>query len=275
MNDRYDNLRTFSIAQGAGTIRLVVGAVVVLLVLINSFETIGAGERGVVFSKFGGVEPVVLGEGLRFKIPFVQDIIPMDVKIQKSETRADASSRDLQMVSSTIALNYHVNPDAANKIYQDVGLGYKERIIDPAVQESVKAAMANFTAEELITRRPEVSSQIKSALAAILSGFNIVVDEFSITELTFSDIFIQSIEAKQVAEQSAQKATNDLTRIKVEAEQTIASAKAEAESQRLQSQTITPNILQLRAIEKWDGHLPQVTSGATPFIDLKRMSAGG
>ena len=275
MNDRYDNLRTFSIAQGAGTIRLVVGAVVVLLVLINSFETIGAGERGVVFSKFGGVEPVVLGEGLRFKIPFVQDIIPMDVKIQKSETRADASSRDLQMVSSTIALNYHVNPDAANKIYQDVGLGYKERIIDPAVQESVKAATANFTAEELITRRPEVSSQIKSALAAILSGFNIVVDEFSITELTFSDIFIQSIEAKQVAEQSAQKATNDLTRIKVEAEQTIASAKAEAESQRLQSQTITPNILQLRAIEKWDGHLPQVTSGATPFIDLKRMSAGG
>jgi regulator of protease activity HflC (stomatin/prohibitin superfamily) len=275
MNDRYDNLRTFSIAQGAGTIRLVVGAVVVLLVLINSFETIGAGERGVVFSKFGGVEPVVLGEGLRFKIPFVQDIIPMDVKIQKSETRADASSRDLQMVSSTIALNYHVSPDAANKIYQDVGLGYKERIIDPAVQESVKAAMANFTAEELITRRPEVSSQIKSALAAILSGFNIVVDEFSITELTFSDIFIQSIEAKQVAEQSAQKATNDLTRIKVEAEQTIASAKAEAESQRLQSQTITPNILQLRAIEKWDGHLPQVTSGATPFIDLKRMSAGG
>ena len=275
MNDRYDNLRTFSIAQGAGTIRLVVGAVVVLLVLINSFETIGAGERGVVFSKFGGVEPVVLGEGLRFKIPFVQDIIPMDVKIQKSETRADASSRDLQMVSSTIALNYHVSPDAANKIYQDVGLGYKERIIDPAVQVSVKAAMANFTAEELITRRPEVSSQIKSALAAILSGFNIVVDEFSITELTFSDIFIQSIEAKQVAEQSAQKATNDLTRIKVEAEQTIASAKAEAESQRLQSQTITPNILQLRAIEKWDGHLPQVTSGATPFIDLKRMSAGG
>ena len=275
MNDKYDNIRTFSMAQGAGTIRLVVAAVAVLIVLINSFETIGAGERGVVFNKFGGVEPVVLGEGLRFKIPFIQDIIPMDVKIQKSETRADASSRDLQMVSSTIALNYHVSPDAANKIYQDVGLGYKQRIIDPAVQESVKAATANFTAEELITRRPEVSSQIKSDLATKLIGRNIIVDEFSITELTFSDIFIQSIEAKQVAEQSAQKATNDLTRIKVEAEQTIASAKAEAESQRLQSQTITPNILQLRAIEKWNGNLPQVTSGATPFIDLKRMGAGG
>jgi regulator of protease activity HflC (stomatin/prohibitin superfamily) len=254
---------------------LVVGAVLLLILLVNSFETIGAGERGVVFNKFGGVEQQVLGEGLRFKIPFVQDIIPMDVKIQKSETRADASSRDLQMVSSSIALNYHVNPAAANAIYQDVGLAYRQRIIDPAVQESVKAATANFTAEELITRRPEVSAQIKDILTARLGGRNIVVDEFSITELTFSDIFIQSIEAKQVAEQSAQKAENDLTRIKVEAEQTIAAAKAEAESQRLQSLTITPNILQLRAIEKWNGTLPQVTSGATPFVDLRRMSGGG
>lgn len=275
MNKPYDDLRTFSLSQGAGTIRLVVGAVLVLIVLVNSFETIGAGERGVVFNKFGGVEEQVLGEGLRFKIPFVQEIIPMDVKIQKSETRADASSRDLQMVSSSIALNYHVNPAAANAIYQDVGLAYKQRLIDPAVQESVKAATANFTAEELITRRPEVSAQIKEILTARLGGRDIIVDEFSITELTFSDIFIQSIEAKQVAEQSAQKAENDLTRIKVEAEQTIAAAKAEAESQRLQSLTITTNILQLRAIEKWNGILPQVTSGATPFVDLRRMSGGG
>ena len=275
MDNRYNDLRTFSLAQGAGTIRLVVGAVLLLILLVNSFETIGAGERGVVFNKFGGVEQQVLGEGLRFKIPFVEDIIPMDVKIQKSETRALASSRDLQMVSSSIALNYHVNPSAANSIYQDVGLAYRERIIDPAVQESVKAATANFTAEELITRRPEVSAQIKEILTDRLGGRNIIVDEFSITELTFSEIFIQSIEAKQVAEQSAQKAENDLTRIKVEAEQTIAAAKAEAESQRLQSMTITTNILQLRAIEKWDGHLPQVTSGATPFIDLKSMGSGG
>ena len=275
MNDRYNDLRTFSLAQGAGTIRLVVGAVLLLILLVNSFETIGAGERGVVFNKFGGVEEQVLGEGLRFKIPFVQDIIPMDVKIQKSDTRALASSKDLQMVTSSIVLNYHVIPATANVIYQEVGLAYRERIIDPAVQESVKAATANFTAEELITRRPEVSAQIKEILTARLGPHNIAVDEFSITELNFTDIFTQSIEAKQVAEQAAQKAENDLTRIKVEAEQTIAAAKAEAESQRLQSLTITTNILQLRAIEKWNGILPQVTSGATPFIDLKRMGAGG
>jgi len=274
MNNRYDDLRSFSLAQGAGTIRLVVGALVVLIVLVKSFGTVGAGEQGVVL-RFSAVQERVLDEGMYFIIPFVEDVILMDVRIQKFETRAAASSKDLQMVSSAIALNYHVDPTAVNQVYRSFRLAYRQTIIDPAVQESVKAATAQFTAEELITRRPEVSAQIREILTSRLREYNIVVDQFSITELNFSDLFIQSIEAKQVAEQAAQKAINDLTRIKVEAEQTIAAAKAEAESQRLQSITITANILQLRAIEKWDGVLPQVTSGATPFVDLRRMGAGG
>ena len=248
--------------------------VVVLVVLINAFETIGAGERGVVFNKFGGVEDAVLGEGLRFKIPFVQDIIPIDVKIQKSETAVAASSKDLQMVSSTIAVNYHVDPAAANKIYQDVGLSYKERIIDPAVQESMKAATAQFTAEELITRRGEVSVQIKDMLSDRLLAHSILVDEFNIVDFSFSAVFNEAIEMKQTAEQAALKAQRDLERVKIEAEQQITSARAEAEGQRLQRETISDEILQLRAIEKWDGHLPQVTSGGTPFIDLKAMRGG-
>ena len=274
MNDRYNDLRTFSLSQGAGTIKMVAAAVVVLIVLVNSFGTVGAGERGVVL-RFGAVQDRVLDEGMYFIIPFVEDVILMDVRIQKFETRAAASSKDLQMVSSGIALNYHVDATAVNQVYGTFRLAYRQTIIDPAVQESVKAATAQFTAEELITRRPEVSAQIREILAGRLREYNMIVDQFSITELNFSDLFIQSIEAKQVAEQSAQKAENDLTRIKVEAEQTIAAAKAEAESQRLQSQTITSNILQLRAIEKWNGILPQVTSGATPFIDLKKIGAGG
>ena len=274
MNKPYDDLRTFSLSQGAGTIRLVVGAVAVLILLVKSFGTVGAGEQGVVL-RFGAVQERVLDEGMYFIIPFVEDVILMDVRIQKFETRAAASSKDLQMVSSGIALNYHVDPTAVNQVYGTFRLAYRQTIIDPAVQESVKAATAQFTAEELITRRPEVSAQIREILTDRLREYNMIVDQFSITELNFSDLFIQSIEAKQVAEQSAQKAENDLTRIKVEAEQTIAAAKAEAESQRLQSLTITPNILQLRAIEKWNGTLPQVTSGATPFVDLRRMRGGG
>ena len=253
---------------------MVVAAVVVLIVLVKSFGTVGAGERGVVL-RFGAVQERVLDEGMYFIIPFVEDVILMDVRIQKLETRAAASSKDLQMVSSAIALNYHVDATAVNEVYGTFRLAYRQTIIDPAVQESVQAATAQFTAEELITRRPEVSAQIREILTGRLREYNVVVDQFSITEFSFSDLFIQSIEAKQVAEQAAQKAENDLMRIKVEAEQTITAARAEAESQRLQSITITSNILHLRAIEKWNGILPQVTSGATPFIDLKRMGAGG
>ena len=270
----YDDFRAFS-ARAPKSILLGVVVIVILVVALNGFESVGAGERGVVFSEFGGVLEGVLDEGLRFKIPFVEDIIKMDVTIQKSQTQATASSKDLQMVSSTIALNHHVDPTAANIVYQQTRGAYKSRIIDPAVQESVKAVTAQFTAEELITRRAEVSIEIKNALSERLRVHNIVVDEVSIVDFSFSRVFNDAIEAKQTAEQAALKAERDLDRIKIEAEQKITSARAEAEGQRLQRETITPALLQLRAIEKWDGHLPQVTSGGTPFIDLKGMRQGG
>ncbi len=258
---------------GPGVVWKAAGAVVILIVLFNGFTVVGAGQRGVIFNKIGGVQQGVRGEGLQFKIPFVQDIIVMDVQIQKSETDASASSKDLQIVHSRIALNYHITPDKAWVIYQDVGVEFKQRLIDPAVQEAVKAATAQFTAEELITRRAEVSTQIKGILSERLVARNILVDEFNIVDFTFSAVFNEAIESKQTAEQSALKAERDLERIKIEAEQTITAAKAEAESQRLQRETITPSLLQLRAIEKWNGILPQVSGGAVPFIDLK--SIGG
>jgi prohibitin 2 len=266
MANQYD---TFSL-PGGNTLKFLAAALVLFLLLVKSFETVGAGERGIVFSKFGGIQDTVLDEGLNFKIPFIEDIVIMDVKIQKSETRADAASKDLQMVSSTIALNYHISPSEAHRIYQDVGLSYKQRIIDPAVQESVKAATAQFTAEELITRRSEVSDLIKQMMSERLVNHNILVDEFNIVAFAFSNVFNEAIEAKQTAEQQALKAVRDLDRIKIEAEQKVTTAKAEAESQRLQRATISTTILQLRAIEKWNGVLPQVTGGATPFIDIRQ-----
>ncbi len=256
---------------GGGLSSLVL--IIFLLVLVfNCFQVVGAGERGVVFSKFGGVQQGVRGEGLQFKIPFIQQIIPVDVRIQKAETDSSASSKDLQTVDSRIALNYHIAPELAAQIYQDVGVLYKERLIDPSVQEAVKAVTAQFTAEELITRRAEVSIMIKEMLSERLVSRNIIVDEFNIVDFNFSPVFNDAIEAKQKAEQDALKAQRDLERIKIEAEQKVTEAQAEAESQRLQRETITDTLLQLRAIEKWDGVLPQVTSGAVPFIDLNTLS---
>ena len=247
-------------------------ALVVLGAATQSFVTVGAGERGVVFNLLaGGVQDKILNEGLKFKIPFVEDIIRVDVKVQKTETDATAASADLQIVRSRIALNYHIDPGQVNTVYQDIGVEFKSRLIDPQVQESVKAISAQYTAEELITKRAEVRDDIKEMLSVRLREFNIVLDDFNIIDFAFSTEFNRAIEAKQTAEQDALKASRDLDRVKIEAQQKIARAKAEAESQRLQQKTITPILLQLRAIEKWNGILPQVTGGAMPFIDAKSV----
>ena len=196
--------------------------IVVLLVLYNSYAVIGAGERGVVFSKVGGIQDRILDEGIRFKTPFIEDVIPVDVKIKKAETAATASTKDLQTVSSTIALNYHVDPGRVNTVYQEIGIFYKERVIDPAVQEAVKAVSAQYTAEELITRRADVKDEIKASLTQRLLNFNMIVDEFNIVDFAFSNNFNTAIEAKQMAEQQALKAQRDLERIRIEAEQKMA-----------------------------------------------------
>lgn len=264
--------------KGPMRLALIVGAILVFFLFLRPWVQIGAGERGVVLN-FGAVQKDVLGEGLHFRIPIVQKIVRMDVKVQKSLTKSAASSADLQEVSSEVALNYHIVQDKANIVYQSIGIHFKERIIDPAVQEVVKAVTARYSAEELITKRPAVSEAMRASLTERLMAHNIAVDAFSIVDFSFSKIFTEAIEAKQTAEQLAHKAKRDLERIKIEAEQKITAAKAEAESLRLQRANISPDLIELRkieanlkAIDKWNGILPQVTGGgAVPFIGVGEM----
>ncbi len=254
---------------------IIVGAILFILLFFRPWVQVGAGQRGIVLN-FGAVQKQVMEEGLHLRIPVMQEIILMDVKIQKAETDAAAASADLQDVSSRIALNYHIVPDKANIVYQKIGIQFKERIIDPAIQEVVKAVTAKYTAEELITKRPAVSEAMRLALAERLIANNIAVDAFSITIFSFSKIFTEAIESKQTAEQLALKAKRDLDRIKIEAQQKITAAQAEAESLRLQRANISADLIELRrieanmkAIDKWNGILPQVTGGgAIPMIGL-------
>ena len=261
--------------KGPMRLALIIGAILVFFLFLSPWVQIGAGERGVVLN-FGAVQYKVLDEGLHFRVPLMQEIIRVDVKVQKAETDAAAASADLQDVSSKVAINYHIIPDKANIVYQSIGIQFKERIIDPAVLEVVKAVTAKYTAEELITKRPAVSDAMKLSLTERLLAHNIAVDAFSIVGFSFSKIFMEAIESKQTAEQLALKAKRDLDRIKIEAEQTITAARAEAESLRLQRANISPDLIELRkieanlrAIEKWNGILPQVTgAGAVPFIGV-------
>jgi regulator of protease activity HflC (stomatin/prohibitin superfamily) len=254
---------------------LIIVVLCVVVLLFKPWVQIEAGERGVVMN-FGAVQNVVLNEGIHMRIPLMQKVVAVDVKVQKTQTDASSASSDLQDVTLSVALNYHVLPDKANVVFQTIGVEFKERIIDPAIQEVTKAVSARYSAEELITKRPEVSVAMKEALSEKLMASNIAVDAVSIVSFSFSKVFMDAIEAKQTAEQHALKAKRDLERIKIEADQTIAAAQAQAEALRLQKMNISPDLIELRkieanlkAIEKWNGVLPSVTgNGAVPFIGV-------
>jgi len=257
---------------------LIAGMLLLIVFLLKPWVVIGAGERGVVLN-FGAVQNKVLNEGIHLRIPIMQQISIMDVKVQKAATDAAAASADLQDVTSSVVLNYHIVPDKANVVYQTIGVEFKERIIDPAIQEVMKAISALYSAEELITKRPAVSEAIRETLSERLMVYNIAVDAFSIVSFSFSPVFTEAIEAKQTAEQHALKARRDLDRVKIEAEQAVVAATAQAEALRLQRMNISPDLIELRkieanlkAIEKWNGILPQVTGGAVPFIGLNDLN---
>lgn len=263
--------------RGQATFGLVafVGIVVLVAVfLAGSIRIVPAGHRGVKI-RLGAVVPVSLGEGIHFKLPLIETIHRMDVRVRKVEADAAAASNDLQTVTSKIAVNYHVDPTRAHELFQRVGPNYDQTVVLPAVQEAFKAVTARYNAETLITRRPEVSEAARQLLQEKLQPYGLIVDGYNIIDFDFSEEFNKAIEAKQTAEQMALKAKRDLERVRIEAEQRVAQAKAEAEALRIQREALTPELLRLReieamrmAIEKWDGHLPSVTGSAVPFIQL-------
>lgn len=245
-----------------------------LILFFSVFYTVGAGERGVILT-FGKVGENVIQEGLHVKVPFVQTVAILDVKTQKESANASAASKDLQTVTTELALNYHLVPNSVNKLWQNVGKEYKVRIIDPAIQEAIKAVTAKYTAEELITKRPQVKDDAKIILAERLVNEYIAVDELSIVNFDFSPSFNQAIEQKVTAEQNALAAKNKLEQTKYEAEQRIAQARGEAEAIKIQAQAITQqggkDYVSLKWIEKWSGNLPQTVLGdAVPLVNIGR-----
>ncbi|WP_223879930.1 MULTISPECIES: prohibitin family protein [Paenibacillus] len=261
--------------------RLIGAGAAVLLVLViggNAFTTVQYGHVGL-YKTFGKLNDSVLTPGIHFKIPFIQQVIQVNTQVAKTETDTSASSKDLQPVSTHVAVNYSVDKETAFTLMNNIGGNFDTVIINPAIQEIVKEVTARYPAEDLITRRDLVAGEISDHLTKRLAKYDLIVNEINIVNFKFSDAFNQSIEAKQVAQQQALKAENDLKRVQIEAKQKIAQAQAEAESLKLKKQEVTPELVQLKqlevqeqAVEKWDGKLPSVTGGATPFIDVNSLS---
>lgn len=244
-----------------------------IIIIACSLGIVKAGYRGVK-TRFGAVVSTV-NEGLYIKLPFIEKVKKMDVRVQKDEVEASAASKDLQTVSSKLAINYSLSPDYASTIYKSVGVEYKSRLIDPAVQESVKAVTAKYTAEELITKREIVRDEIKTVLSEKMKNYGLIIDNVNIINFDFSQSFNAAIEAKVTAEQSALAAKNKLEQIKFEAEQRVTTAKGEAEAIKIQAQAIQnqggAEYVNLKWVEKWNGVLPSTVMGDTvPMININK-----
>jgi regulator of protease activity HflC (stomatin/prohibitin superfamily) len=279
----------------------VIGLIVVAFLIINSVKIVDAGNRGVLLN-FGAVDVSrSLNEGIHFVVPVRDNVVQMEVRTQRITEDAASASGDLQDVRTQVALNYHLDPDNSQNVYKNLGLDYANRVIVPAIQESVKQVTARFNAEELITQRESVKTEIEQQIRARLAAYNIVVDAISITEFQFSADFVRAVEAKVAAQQRALQAQNELQRIEIEAQQAEARAVGEqqaniarAEGVRQanvlqaqgEAQAITtideqlsqsPSYLEWLKSQKWDGQLPLVVGGSgtgtdgqsvTPFIEI-------
>lgn len=249
----------------------------ILLVAIGIASTFGqvpSGYRGVVL-RFGAPTGEVKSEGLFTIVPFISSVVLMNVQVQSYATDAQAASHDLQDVKTQVTLNYSLDPGQVVAIYRNLRQDYVERIISPAIQEAIKAATARFTAEQLITERPAARDLLDQILAQRLSHFGVKIEALSITNFSFSEQFNQAIEAKVTAEQDALRAQQVLTRVKFEAQQKVVAARAEAQALALQRQNVSAELLQLSAIEKWDGKLPQVVGAGVTMPVLGSFGAPG
>jgi prohibitin 2 len=265
-------------------LKILVAIITFVVIIVFMFESVVVGQpghRGVVLY-VGAVENRVLGEGIQFIVPFAEQVIQMEVRTLKVQADATAASNDLQEVQTTIALNYHISPSQANIIYQQLGADYTDRIIAPTIQESVKASVAKFNAEELITKRATAKALIAQTIGNTLSARNIVVETVFITDFAFSQAFANQIESKVVAFQKFLTEQNNLKAVQVVANQTVVQAqaaaranvaKANGESQAIKIITVqlkqSPAYLQWLSVNRWNGQMPYALgSGASPLFQL-------
>ena len=245
----------------------------VFYTLWASFVVVPAGHIGVQVT-LGTVSQQTLTEGVHFINP-MSSIKDVDVRLVSTKMdNASAGTKDLQQVHTDIVLNYRLEGAKVGHIYKEFGLDLQDRVIKPILSESFKAVTAHYTSEELITKRDQVSAQIKEELIDKLTKYSVTVGDISLVNFGFSAEYQKAIESKVIATQSKLQAEQDLQRIEVEAKQAVARAEGKAKAIQIETAAINSqggaSYVQLKAIEKWDGKLPTTQAGgATPFINLK------
>ncbi len=289
--------RVIDIGKGGkkNKVPLIVGIVVIAafaaVAILSSIKIVPAGCTGVVMT-FGEVSDTSLTEGLHFVVPFAQKVEVISNKIQIYEATADAVSKDLQAVSTKIAVNYRIRSEASARIFRDIGVDYKDVILMPTVQEGMKSVCAKYNAEQLISQRASVAEEIKTELEAKVNEYGIEIEKFNIVNFDFSKEFNEAIEAKQVAEQNLIKTRTEQNQAIVvaeaEAKKKVIAAEADAKAIKARadaqaaanktiSESLNPSLIQYQTIERWNGVLPKVAGSANPLIamDIDGETANG
>ena len=264
-------MKNIDIKKGKVFVTIIIVLLLVVGGLFSSWIFIEPGHTGVVVT-MGKVEENVLQEGFHFKVPFIQEVVKIDNRIVKLEVQTEAFSKDLQTVTTNLAINYRVDTKKSYSIYKNVGSNYESVLVIPAVNEVLKAISSSYTAVESVTNRTLISDGLVEGLNAKLNDMGLYVTDVNIIDFDFSDAFIQAIEEKQVAQQKLLTAETEkqtaIAKAEAEAETIKIKAQAEAEANKLLSDSITTNVIEYNKIEKWNGELPQVTGGSGTLINL-------
>ncbi len=250
----------------------VIIALALFILITSALFEVPAGNIGVV-TRFGAVNRVAYS-GINVKIPFVEKAVLLSTRTQKDEVQATAMSENLQVVTSLIAVNYHLDGSHAKEVYQNVGANYTEIVVAPAIQNTFKAVTAKFSAEELITKRDEVRLEAEEELTKQLEPYFVVVENFNIVNFDFSAEYQNAIETKQVTQQQVETSKQKLAQAEIDAQTVIAEAQGQADAQKALADTgaLTDEYLQYLFLTKWNGILPQVmTSGSNSMIDVSRF----
>lgn len=286
--------------EGNVAVGKIIAVVIVIILVVSaalgSFVVIPAGHTGVTVT-FGKVSEQVLQEGIHFKVPFAQEIVQIDNRIVKLEVSTEAFSKDLQTVSTVLAVNYRIAKNMSYSIYKEVGAAFEEVLVTPAVNEALKAVVAQYTASDLVSSRSEVSVRLDSELNEKLNARGIYVEDLNIIDWDFSPEYIAAVEAKQVAEQTliktkteqeqqiviaeaeAQKqviaaeaeAKSALITAEAEAERIKIEAEAQAEANRILAASVTKELIDYETVVNWDGKLPSVVlgeNGGSPLVSV-------
>ena len=249
---------------------IVLCLLVCFIILCNPFVMVGPGERGIKIT-LGHVQPESYGEGLHTIFPFIQKFRTMDVKTQKNTKTTAVYTKDIQQARITYVLNYNVEPSCVNRLFQEVGLEYETKILIPVVEGTIKDIIGKWNAQDLIANREKATGDILFKLQEQLKDNYLIVTDFQMTEINYSDVFEKAIESKVTAEQEALKAKNKTVQVQEEAKQKVIAAEAEARSMAIRAQALSQNksLVQYEAVQKWDGKMPQYMLGnSVPFINV-------